>query len=74
LYVLDLAWPERRVGAEIDGRTYRTNSRTTFDRETKKLNDLAAANWLMAHLSAGMNAEECRDAVRRVMSVRDAGS
>jgi very-short-patch-repair endonuclease len=72
VYVLDAAWPELRVAAEIDGRTYRTNSRTAFERETRKLNDLASANWLVAHLSAGMSAAACVATMRRMMAVRGA--
>ena len=72
MYVVDAAWPEFRVAAEIDGRAYRTKSRTAFERETRKLNDLTGANWLVAHLSAGMDAEQCRGAVRQMLAIRGA--
>ena len=70
VYVVDVAWPWCRVAAEIDGRTYRTTSRSAFERETRKLNELGNADWLVAHLSAGMSAATCRRAVTDYMALR----
>lgn len=65
--VLDVAWPVWKVAAEIDGRSYRTTSRTAHDRETRKLNLLAAAGWKVAHLSSTMSPQECIEAVLALM-------
>ena len=64
VYVLDAAWPSRRVAAEVVGRSHRVVSRSVFDRERRKLNTLAAAGWRVAHLTATMSAEEMVGAVR----------
>ena len=58
VYVLDVAWPGPRVGAEIVGRAHRVVSRSAFDRERRKLNVLGAAGWRIAHLTAAMSAAE----------------
>ncbi len=58
VYVLDVAWPGRRVGAEIVGRAHRVVSRSAFDRERRKLNVLGAAGWKIAHLTAAMSVAE----------------
>lgn len=63
-FVLDVAWPERRVAAEIIGREHRVASRTAFDRERHKLNVLAAAGWQVAHLTSTMSDKDLRAAVR----------
>ena len=67
VYVIDAAWPDKRVGAEIDGRVHRVASRSTFDRERQKLNALAAAGWRVAHLTSTMSADEMVAAVRRLL-------
>ncbi len=58
VYVIDAAWPEDRVGAEVVGRAHRVASRSAFDRERRKLNELGAFGWKIAHLTAVMSAEE----------------
>jgi Transcriptional regulator, AbiEi antitoxin len=67
VFVIDAAWPDKRVGAEIVGRDHRVASRTAFDRERRKLNALAAAGWRIAHLTSVMNAGEMVEAVRRLL-------
>ncbi len=65
--IVDVAWPQWRVAAEIDGRSYRATSRHAHDRETRKLNLLAAAGWKVAHLSSTMSPAECVEAVLALM-------
>ncbi len=65
--VLDAAWPWWRVGVEIDGRSYRTTSRTAHDRESRKLTALAATDWRIGHLTSTMSARACLDAVLSLM-------
>ncbi len=67
VYVLDMAWPDRRVAAEIVGRTHRVASRSAFDRERRKLNELAAAGWRVAHLTSVMSGAEMVATVRRLL-------
>ncbi|MGH9106024.1 MAG: type IV toxin-antitoxin system AbiEi family antitoxin domain-containing protein [Acidimicrobiales bacterium] len=62
-FVLDAAWPEHRVAAEIVGRRHRVASRSAFDRERRKLNALMAARWQIAHLTAAMRDDEMLAAV-----------
>ena len=64
--ILDVAWPWVRIGAEIDGRSYRQISRSDHDRESRKLTLLSAAEWKVAHLTSTMSAREC---VRAVLSL-----
>lgn len=66
-YLLDAAWPHRRVAAEIVGRSHRVVSRSAFDRERRKLNDLVAAGWRIAHLTAAMSPDEMIDAVQALL-------
>ena len=63
VYVIDAAWPEDKVGAEVVGRAHRVASRSAFDRERRKLNELGAFGWRIAHLTAVMSAEEMIGAV-----------
>jgi Transcriptional regulator, AbiEi antitoxin len=67
VYVIDAAWPEEKVGAEVVGRAHRVASRSAFDRERRKLNELAAFGWRIAHLTAVMSAEEMITAVRLLL-------
>jgi very-short-patch-repair endonuclease len=67
VYVLDAAWPDRRVAAEIVGRAHRVASRSAFDRERRKLNALAAAGWRVAHQTSVMAAAEMVATVRKLL-------
>ncbi len=64
LYVVDVAWPELKVGAEIAGRADRVVSRSVFDRERRKFTALNAAGWKIAHLTAVMPPAEMLAAVQ----------
>jgi very-short-patch-repair endonuclease len=68
LYVIDVAWPDRKVGAEIAGRAHRVVSRSAFDRERRKFTALNAAGWKIAHLTAVMPQAEMLAAVRLLLS------
>ncbi|MGA3219407.1 MAG: hypothetical protein ABSE77_10105 [Acidimicrobiales bacterium] len=68
LYVVDVAWPERKVGAEIAGRAHRVVSRSAFDRERRKFTSLNAAGWKIAHLTAVMSGAEMVAAVRLLLA------
>jgi hypothetical protein len=67
VYVLDAAWPHRRVAAEIVGRAHRVASRSAFDRERRKLNALTGAGWRVAHLTSVMSGAEMLAAVTRLL-------
>jgi hypothetical protein len=67
VYVLDAAWPDKRVGAEVIGRAVRVASRAAFDRERRKLNALASTGWRIAHLTSAMSASEMVEVVRTLL-------
>jgi hypothetical protein len=67
VYVIDAAWPADKVGAEVVGRAHRVASRSAFDRERRKLNELGAFGWKIAHLTAVMSAEEMIAAVSSLL-------
>jgi hypothetical protein len=68
VYVLDAAWPECKVAAEIVGRAHRMASLSAFDRERRKLNNLGMAGWKICHLTAGMSPREMLTAVRSMLT------
>jgi hypothetical protein len=74
VYVIDAAWPADRVGAEVVGRAHRVASRSAFDRERRKLNELGAFGWKIAHLTAVMSAEEMIVAVSSLIGRRPSAS
>ena len=55
LLILDIAWPQWRVGAEVDGWWVRNQSRTKFDRTFSRANLLIAHHWRIAHLTSTMD-------------------
>jgi len=67
VYVIDVAWPEDKVAAEVVGRAHRVASRSAFDRERRKLNELTAFGWKVAHLTAVMSPQEMIAAVRSLL-------
>jgi very-short-patch-repair endonuclease len=67
IYVIDVAWPDHKVGAEVIGWAHRRTSRSAFDRERRKLNALAAAGWKVAHLTAAMPPAEIVYSVRALL-------
>jgi hypothetical protein len=68
VYVIDAAWPEHRVGAEVIGWAPRRASRSAFDRERRKLNALVRAGWRVAHLTAAMSTAEIVSSVRALLT------
>ena len=52
---LDVAWPEYRFGAEIDGRLVRSASRSKFDSDRLRSNLLELHGWRVVHLTAAMD-------------------
>jgi hypothetical protein len=66
-YILDLAWPERLVGAECDGWTVRGRSRSKFDGDRRRNNALMADGWSIAHLTSAMSDDEIRSAVAALL-------
>jgi very-short-patch-repair endonuclease len=74
VYVIDVAWPRQRVGAEVVGRAHRVVSLSAFDRERRKLNVLGAAGWQIAHLTAAMTAGEMVAAVEALLAGRSRGA
>lgn len=67
LYILDIAWPAYKVAAECDGWTVRGRSRSKFDHDRRKDNDLASQGWIVVHLTSAMSEDEMRTAVVRVL-------
>lgn len=68
VYVVDAAWPQLRVAAEVVGRAHRVASRTSFDKERRKLNSLAAAGWQVAHITSVMAEDEVVHHVRSLLA------
>jgi very-short-patch-repair endonuclease len=68
VYVVDVAWPDQRVGAEIVGRSHRRASLSAFDRERRKLNALGASGWRICHLTAAMSPRDMVDAVKTMLA------
>jgi hypothetical protein len=55
LFILDIAWPWWKVGAEVDGWWSRSKSRVKLDQDSHKTNMLAAHGWKVAHLTSTMS-------------------
>jgi Transcriptional regulator, AbiEi antitoxin len=68
VYVLDAAWPERKVGVEVIGRAHRLASLSAFDRERRKLNALGVAGWKICHLTAAMSPRDMLAAARAMLA------
>jgi hypothetical protein len=67
VYVLDAAWPQWKVGAEIIGRAHRLASLSAFDRERRKLNALSVGGWTICHLTAAMTPRDMVIAVKAML-------
>jgi hypothetical protein len=67
LIILDIAWPQWRVGAEVDGWWTRSRSRTKFDRDLHRANLLIAHHWQVAHLTSTMDDATIRRDVSRLL-------
>lgn len=46
---VDIGWPERKVGLEVDGRAYHS-SREDLERDHRRGNALALAGWVILHV------------------------
>jgi hypothetical protein len=55
VFILDMAWPRWRVGAEADGWWARAKSRGKLDHDSHKSNVLTAHGWKVAHLTSAMS-------------------
>jgi hypothetical protein len=69
LIVLDLAYPDERVGVEFDGFEWH-RSRGRFDRDRERLGDLAAAGWAIVPVTSSSDQEETVDRVKRTLLTR----
>lgn len=67
VFIVDIAWPEVRVAAECEGWAVRARSKSKFDGERRKFNQLVANGWTVVHLTAAMSDEEMRAAVIPVL-------
>ncbi len=67
LIILDIAWPQWRVGAEVDGWWTRGRSRTKFDHSVHRANLLLAHHWHIAHLTSTMDDATVRRDVARLL-------
>jgi hypothetical protein len=56
VYLLDLAYPEHRIGLEYDGWEFH-GSRSAFEHDRERDNALAAAGWTILRYTAGMSPE-----------------
>ena len=65
--VLDIAWPEVRVGVEVDGFAAHGRSRARFDADRRRDNLLTAHGWRIAHVTSAMDDATILEAVRRIL-------
>ncbi len=73
VFVLDVAWPAQKVGAECDGWETRGRSRGKFDHDRRRNNLLASHGWSIVHLTSAMTDDEMRQAVFRMLMRAAAG-
>ncbi|MGH9279717.1 MAG: hypothetical protein ACRD12_16670 [Acidimicrobiales bacterium] len=63
VYLLDLAYPDLRLGIEYDD-WHTHGSRSAFDRDRVRGNRLAAAGWTLLHVTSAMPEGQAVDVVR----------
>jgi hypothetical protein len=63
---LDFAYPEKRVGIEVDGFRHH-DIRRTFDRERARGNALEALGWRILRVTAGHDPDEIASWIRRAL-------
>lgn len=63
VYLLDLAYPDRRLGVEYDGWEVH-GTRSAFEHDRARDNALAAAGWTILRYTSGMSREQLMDAAR----------
>lgn len=73
VYFLDLAYPEARIGIEIDGFSFH-HDRTNFDRDRTRQNNLVNAGWTILRFTSRSTPSEIIDAVRRALCGRSSGA
>lgn len=61
-YRIDLSIPSSKIAIEVDGFAFH-RSRTKFDDDRRRQNDLISAGWKLARVTAAFNDEEIRQAV-----------
>lgn len=71
-YFIDLAYPAERVAIEVDGFEYH-RSRTDFDRDRVRQNDLVGANWIVLRFTSRSPTTEIVGTVRRSLFGRFVG-
>ncbi|HEX3539485.1 MAG TPA: hypothetical protein VHT75_03490, partial [Acidimicrobiales bacterium] len=54
VFVLDIAWPDRKIDGEVDGRLVHT-SRSRFEQSSLRNNVLARNGWRIVHFTYGMD-------------------
>jgi hypothetical protein len=52
---IDIAWPALRVAGEVEGRWIRARSKSKFDRDKRKANQLAAHGWRIVYFTSAMS-------------------
>jgi len=71
-YFVDLAYPAEQVAIEVDGFEYH-RSRTDFDRDRSRQNDLVGAGWTVLRFTSRSPTTEIVGAVRRSLFGRFVG-
>jgi hypothetical protein len=71
--VLDIAWPQCLVAAEVDSWSIHGRSRSKFDHDRLRNNLLVAHGWRLAHLTSAMDASTILREVGRLLPAGAAG-
>jgi very-short-patch-repair endonuclease len=66
--VLDLAWPDRKVGVEFDGFVPHS-SRRVFDDDRARQNDLVADGWRIFRLTSTALQRDAPRAIAAILAV-----
>jgi hypothetical protein len=64
--ILDMAYPERRIGIEFDGWQWHAGRRR-FDRDRVRASELALAGWTTLIVTSSQTEQEVTDRVRRAL-------
>ncbi len=67
VFLIDVAWPHWKVGAEVDGRQHDGSSMAEFTRDRSRRNVLEGAGWRIAHVTAAMSPEQIMVDVGRLL-------
>lgn len=71
-YVIDRALPELKIGIEFQGRAYH-GTRSGFDYDSRRRNDLTQAGWLMLDFTTNTAEEEIKCTVQAAVGQRTSG-